>query len=44
MMMVVPTQIFQQETNHLYGYCLPSLIIKLTKITSDVCKGFLDYV
>ena len=42
MMMVVPTQIFQQEMNHLSGYCFPYLIRKFTKLTSDVCKGVLD--
>ena len=41
MMVVVPTQIFEQETNHLYGYCIPSLVRKFTKLTSDVCKGVL---
>ena len=38
MMVVVPTQIFQQEINHLSGYCFPSLIRKFTKLTSDVSK------
>ena len=42
MMMVVPTHIFQQETNHLSGYCFHYLIRKFTKLTSDVCKGVLD--
>ena len=42
MMMVVPTHIFQKETNHLSGYCFPSLIRKFTKLTYDVCKGVLD--
>ena len=36
MMMVVPNQLFQQETNHLSGYCSPSLIRKFTNITSNV--------
>ena len=40
-MMVVPTHIFQKETNHLSGYFLPSLIRKFSKLTSDVCKGVL---
>ena len=42
MMMVVPNQIFQQEINHLYGYCFPSLIRKFTKLTSGVSKDILD--
>ena len=42
MMVVVPTHIFQQEMNHLYGYCFPYLIRSFTKITSDVSKGVLD--
>ena len=41
MMMVVPTQLFQQEINHLSGYCFPSMIGKSTNITSDVSKGVL---
>ena len=41
MMVVVPTQIFEHETNHLYVYCFPSLVRKSTKLTSDVCKGVL---
>ena len=42
MMMLKPTQIFQQETNHLSGYCFPSMIRHFTKLTSDVCKVVLD--
>ena len=42
MMMVVPAQIFQQEANHLSGYCFPSLISNFTNLTSDVSKGVLD--
>ena len=42
MMMVAPNQIFNQETNHLYGDCFPSIIRKFTKLTSNVCKGILD--
>ena len=42
MMVVVPTHIFQQETNHLSGYCFPSMIRHFTKLTSDVCKVVLD--
>ena len=41
-MMLVPTHIVQQEMIHLSGYCLPSLIRKFTKLTSDVCKGVFD--
>ena len=41
MMMVVPTQIFQQETNNLYGYCLPSMIIKFANLTYNVLEGVL---
>ena len=41
-MVVIPNQIFQQETNHLYGYCFPSLIRKFTKLTYNLCKGVLD--
>ena len=41
MMMVVPTQLFQQEINHLSGYCFPSMIGKSTNLTSDVSKGVL---
>ena len=41
--MVIPTKSFQQETNHLSGYYLPYLIRNLTKLTSNVCKGILDY-
>ena len=41
MMVVVPTHIFQQETNHLSAYCFPSLIKKFTKLTYDVSKGVL---
>ena len=41
MMVTVPTHIFQQETNHIYGYYFPSLIRKFTKLTSNVCKGVL---
>ena len=36
MMIEVPIQIFQHETNHLSGYCFPSLTSKFTKLTSDV--------
>ena len=36
MMVVVPTHIFQQETNHLSGYFFPYLIRNFTKLTSDV--------
>ena len=43
MMMVVPNQIFQQEINHLYGYCFPSLIRKSTNLTSDVSIEVLNY-
>ena len=42
MMMVVPTQLFQQEMNYLSGHCFPSLIRKFNKLTSDVFKGVLD--
>ena len=38
MMMVVPTQIFQQETNHLSGYCFPSMVRNFTNRTPDVSK------
>ena len=41
MMVVVPTHIFQQETNRIYGYCFPSLIRNFNKLTSKVCKGLL---
>ena len=41
-MMVVSTQLFLQEMNHLSGYCFPSLISNFTKLTYDVCKGVLD--
>ena len=40
-MMAVPTQIFQQETNRLSGYCFPYLISNSTKLTSDVQKWIL---
>ena len=43
MMVVVPTQIFQQETNHLSGYCFPSLISNFKNLTSNVWKGVLGY-
>ena len=36
MMVVVPTHIFQKESNRLSGYCFPYLISKFTKLTSDV--------
>ena len=42
MMMVVPTHIFQQETNYLSGYCFPSLIRKFSNLTSNFFKGSLD--
>ena len=42
MMIVLPTQKFQQKINDLSGYCLPSLIGKFAKFTSDVCKFILD--
>ena len=42
MIIVVPTHILQQETNHLSGYCFPSMIRHFTKLTSDVCKVVLD--
>ena len=42
MTMVVSNQLFQQEINHLSGYCFPSLIRKFTKLTSDVSKVVLD--
>ena len=42
MMMVVPTHIFQQEINHLSGYCFPFLIMKFTNLTFDVCKVIID--
>ena len=38
MMVVVPTQIFEEETNNLYGYCFPSLVRKFTNLTSDEYK------
>ena len=43
MMMVLPTQHFQQEMNHISGYCLLYLIRKFTNITSNVLKGVLYY-
>ena len=41
-MVVVLTQVFHQETNHLYGYCLTFLVRKFTKLTYDVCKSVHD--
>ena len=43
MMMVVPTQILQQEINYFFGYCFHSLIRKFTKFISYVCNVVLDY-
>ena len=40
-MVVVPTHIFRQETNHLSGYCFPYLISNFTNLTSNVSKGVL---
>ena len=44
MLAMVPTQLSTARKNHLFGYCLPSLIMNFTKITSDVCKGVLGVV
>ena len=41
MMMVVPTQLFQQEINHLSGYCFLSMIMESTNLTYDVSKDVL---
>ena len=42
MMIVVPSHIFQQKTNHLSDYCFTSLIRMFTIFNSGVCKGILD--
>ena len=42
MMIMVPTQKFQQEINDLSGYCLPCMIRKFFKLASDVCRVVFD--
>ena len=42
MMMVVHTNILQEERNHLSGYCFSSLIWNFTNLTSNVRKGVLE--
>ena len=36
MLAMVPTQLSTARKNHLFGYCLPSLIMNFTNLSSDV--------
>ena len=44
MLVVVPTMVLTSSEKYLPGYCFPSLIWKLTNLTSEVCKGLLEGV
>ena len=47
MMVAVPTHIFQKETNHIYGYCFPSLIRKFTNLinlSSTITKDVFAHI